>query len=296
MERFSDLFEMLASLKRQSYKNLEILLIVDGSELYKKITNHLQVLDEINITCFLNEKNYGLAYSRNIGVKRACGDVIAFIDDDTLADINWAQEIIWTYEKFGPIGVGGKLLPLWIGVKPDYFPEELYWIVGATHKGFSETEETKETRNTFGANMSFRREVFEKIGLFNEGFGLNKTLQMQAEETEFSVRAARQLRRKILYNPNAVVYHKVSQGKTSLRYILNRAFWQGYSKHYLNSIYRSNTLSTESKYLNHLMKFYLNSIKSFTLKPSKTLKQIFVVTAVIMVTGFGYIRGLIESI
>ena len=50
----------------------------------------------------------------------------------------------------------------WVDGKADYIPEEFYFLIGVTHRGFP-TEE-REVINTFGANLSFKREAFLKLG------------------------------------------------------------------------------------------------------------------------------------
>ena len=85
----------------------------------------------------LNEKNLGLSKSRNKGIKEAKGDVIAFFDDDAVADEHWLKELVRMYEEHDAIAAGGKILPEWEAKKPKFLPEEYYWLIGATHKGFS---------------------------------------------------------------------------------------------------------------------------------------------------------------
>lgn len=45
--------------------------------------------------------------------------------------------------------------------KPNFLPEEYYWLIGATHKGFP--EEVTEVRNTFGSNLSFKTDVLKAL-------------------------------------------------------------------------------------------------------------------------------------
>ena len=76
-----------------------------------------------------------------------------------MADQKWVENLIDSYQELQAMAVGGKILPLWLPAKPAYFPEELYWLVGATYKGFAE-DAVVEVRNVFASNMSFRKEVF----------------------------------------------------------------------------------------------------------------------------------------
>lgn len=147
--------------------SLIIIVVVDGNkELYDKILKSGIEVDKI----ILNEKNQGLSASRNKGIKEAKGDVTAFFDDDAVADENWLEEIVRMYEKKEAIAAGGKLLPKWIAEKPNFLPEEYYWLIGATHKGFP--EEVTEVRNTFGSNLSFKADVLKALNGFRGEMGV----------------------------------------------------------------------------------------------------------------------------
>jgi len=78
----------------------------------------------------LNEENLGLSESRNKGIKEAKGDVIAFFDDDAVADEDWLKELERMYEEKDAIAAGRKLLPFWTNEKPKFLPGEYYWLVG----------------------------------------------------------------------------------------------------------------------------------------------------------------------
>lgn len=73
----------LSSVLKQTYKNLEICLIDDGStDGSKDILNLKSQLKEFNITFISHANNKGAATARNTGIKAAKGDYIAFIDSD----------------------------------------------------------------------------------------------------------------------------------------------------------------------------------------------------------------------
>lgn len=218
------LTKCIDSLLNQTYP-VEVICIVDGNEPY-----YYDLLKSLPpaINLYFNLLNQGLSYSRNKGAKKATGDVVAFIDDDAVADREWVEELARCYWD-GAIAVGGKLLPLWSSKKPFWFPEEFYWMIGATHKGFAEKKE--EVRNTFGSNLSFRKEVFEALGGFREDTGMKGGGQLQGAETELCDRMRREYGQGVMYNPNAVVYHNVFSNRLKLGFLLRRAYWQGVSKH-----------------------------------------------------------------
>ncbi|MCD6456299.1 MAG: glycosyltransferase family 2 protein [Methanophagales archaeon] len=201
-ERYDDFEEAINSLLSQNYNNLEIVVVVDGNkELYDKIQKSGIEVDKIR----LNEKNLGLSESRNKGIKGAEGDVIAFFDDDAVADEDWLKELERMYREYDAIAAGGRLMPRWITKKPKFLPEEFYWLIGATHRGFP--EEVTEVRNTFGSNLSFKADVLKALGGFRGEMGVKGRGLLQGEETELCERMMEKFGRGVVYSPEAIVYH-----------------------------------------------------------------------------------------
>ena len=114
------------------------------------------------------------------------GDAIAFFDDDAVADEDWLKELVRVYEEHNAIAAGGKILPGWVTKKPKFLPEEYYWLIGVTHKGFP--EDLTEVRNTFGSNLSFKAGVLRKLGGFRGERGVRGKGLLQGEETELCER------------------------------------------------------------------------------------------------------------
>ena len=251
-ERYEDFVEAINSLKVQSYgiDKLEIVVVVDGNDgLYDKILKSgIGEGSEVKVKVILNEENVGLSASRNRGIGEARGDVVAFFDDDAVADEKWLEEIMKVYEERGAIATGGKLLPKWMTKKPNFLPEEYYWLVGATHKGFASEEGVTEVRNTFGSNLSFTADVLKELGGFRSEMGVKGRGQMQGEETELCNRMRKKFGKGVIYNPDAVVYHKVFPERLKLRFLLRRAFWQGYSKRAMKEA--GHPLKEENTFLN----------------------------------------------
>lgn len=237
------LLECIESLQNQVYPT-DIICIVDGD---KEYYNSLRGKLNSSVKLCLNEENKGLSYSRNRGVKESEQEIIAFIDDDAVADKYWTQELAKEYWD-GSISVGGKILPLWSDKKPVWFPEEFYWMIGATHKGFSESK--GEVRNTFGSNLSFKKDIFISLGGFREDYGMRAKGQLQGAETELCDRMGNKYGQGVMYNPNAVIYHKVFDNRLKLFFLLKRAYWQGYSKAIMG---KESKLKEERKFLREIV-------------------------------------------
>jgi len=284
-ERYEDFVEAIDSLLSQSYNNLEIIVVVDGNkELYDKIQKSGIDVDKIR----LNEKNLGLSESRNKGIKEAKGDVIAFFDDDAVADEDWLKELARMYREYDAIAAGGRLMPKWITKKPKLLPEEYYWLVGATHRGFP--EEVTEVRNTFGSNLSFKAEVLKALGGFRGEMGVKGKGLLQGEETELCERMREKFGKGVVYNPDAIVYHKVFPERLRLRFLLRRAFWQGYSKRVMKELGYS--ISEEEEFVRDLVGSITGRLKAKSLVAFGQLIFLLVFTSVV---GLGYVFKALSS-
>lgn len=249
--RLNDVLDCISSLKRQTFPAAEIILVLDPRE---KLVDFYKPRVPSDVKIIMSD-DVGLSHARNAGIKKARGEIVAFIDDDAIADEEWLENLVRNYEDPHVLGVGGFIKPVWERKRPRWFPEELYWILGCSYKGLPKKK--AYVRNPIGCNMSFRKDAFEKVGYFSTGIGrLGKKL-IANEETEFCIRVWKQVSNsKIVYDPSVVVYHTVHKGRTTVTYLLKRSFYEGFSKA-LISRSKSNplkTLSTEDRYLKYLLK------------------------------------------
>ena len=282
--RYPDFVEAINSILAQNYEDTELIVVVDGNaELYAKIKTEHKSIDEI----ILNEKNLGLSESRNRGIKEANGDVVAFFDDDAVAADNWLEEIARMYRDEGAIAAGGKLVPKWVSKEPKILPEEYYWLIGATHKGFP--EEITEVRNTFGSNISFNADVLKALGGFKSEMGVKGSGLLQGEETELCARMREKFGKGVIYNPAAIVHHKIFPERLRMRFLLKRAFWQGYSKRMMKE--QGYSITEENEFVRTLI---FRSIPD-RLKPSLTkLLQLVFLSILTLTTASGYILRSLE--
>ena len=201
------------------------------------------------------------------------------------------------YEDPSVMGVGGSILPAWVSSKPEWFPEEFYWVVGCTYRGMPEKRE--QIRNLIGCNMSFRKDVFSTIGNFREGVGRIDTLPFGCEETELCIRARQKWPEKeFIYQPDAQVYHRVSEARTSFSYFISRCYSEGISKARVTDFVGSKDgLSSERSYvLRSLSSGIWTSVREAITqrKPGLLLRAVAIVTG-LLVTSIGYLKGKVYS-
>lgn len=248
-DRLSYLLDCLNSLRLQSFKPLEVIIVLDPVQ---DLLEFFRARLDGDVRIVVSD-GFGLSNARNAGVKNAKGDVIVFIDDDAVAEKDWLCNLLKNYDDSSVVGVGGLIKPLWEEGRPQWFPEELDWIVGCSYKGLPESKAV--VRNPIGCNMSFRKEVFEKVGYFRSDVGRFGKRLLSGEEPEFSLRVLNRFpNAKILYDPSAVVYHKVSKERLRLKYLFVRSLNEGISKAIISGSqgYSSTDFSTENAYLRYL--------------------------------------------
>lgn len=287
-ERYGDFVEAVESILEQTYTPVEIVLVSDGNErVYSRAEDDFGGRKDVVIHC--NEKNRGVSYSRTKGAELASGDVVAFIDDDAVAEPDWLAELISVYESRDAVAVGGRMAGEWVAGKPWYLPEEFYWLVGVTHRGFANDGE--EVRNTFESNISFRREAFVELGGFDTGLGPTADNYGHSEGAEIGARLQASYDCGVVYTSTAVVRHKVFEQRTQLGWLVRRAFKQGVSKRQMEQ--RSSASSNEEVgFLQTLATtFFPERVRDLLKSPSRDrfvqLLMIFVLT-VCVVSGYGY--------
>ena len=297
MERYDVFAECVESVLGQTHEPLEVVIVVDGNEVvFERVESDFCAFTADDgspaLTLHCNDANRGISYSRTKGAKLATGEVVAFIDDDATAEPDWIEQLVDVYEETDAIAVGGHVAPDWVTEKPAFFPEEFYWLVGCDERGFGEHME--ELRNTYGSNISFRREVFLSVGGYDVNTGRKGDRHVQAHEAPVCIRMANEYGQGVIYNTDAVVHHKLFDYRGEFRWLVNRSFWQGYSKRIMD-VLLPEAKGDKNEYLKDLMlRFVPKRIGGLIRRPSlaklQQLIAIFVFTAAV---GFGYLYGLV---
>jgi glycosyltransferase involved in cell wall biosynthesis len=286
-ERLKDIFELLDSIKSQTYKNIEVIFVAERSEeLYEKVKDYGEKIGLPVFKVVFNDGELGLSQARNLGIKHANGHIIAFVDDDAILTRNWAEELIATFNIDSDIvGVTGHALPLWEDYSLKWLPKELHWLISCTT--WFDAPGLCEVRNVWGHNMAFRREVFEVCGLLPTNSGYHRGLM--AEDLYFSMLIRAKTGKKLVFNPRVKVLHKVNIRNRNLRFMVDRAHWIGYSRRMLVSI-----LSNTDKGILHieydLLKRTLTSTVLCLFKnPTKCLRVLPVLALVLSSLALGYL-------
>lgn len=226
--RAEDVREALFSLLQQSFTGAYEVIVVDN----RSTDNTRQVVQEVGRMTsipilYVYEERLGLSVARNRAIREAKGDYILFLDDDAAASKNWIEGIVSVFESDPRIGcVGGKIDPAWEGAEPTWLlPENrtLYTILDYSQ----EIVEMKKPAIPFGANVAFRKSVFDTLRPFREDLGRVGSNLLSSEEAELIDRI--RSRYTVYYTPHAWVRHKIPRSRVSRKWLLRRIYWQGVS-------------------------------------------------------------------
>jgi glycosyltransferase involved in cell wall biosynthesis len=292
-DRYDAFCDALRSLLSQSHEDVEVVVVVDSNnEVYERAVDDFG--NQGSVIIHNNEEHVGNLESINKGVELASGEVVANIDDDATADERWVEQLVSSYEEQDALAVGGRIEPDWVAGEAKHIPEEFYWLIGATHRGFR--EDAGEVRNTFGSNLSFKREVFEDLGGFRTEIGSEeRDRKLQGGETELCARLHEEYGERVYYNPHALVFHKIFDYRTKRSWLLKRAFWQGFSKRGMEVLVPESG-GQEWGFLSELLLSFIPSrlkglVRSPALHKFDQFFMLFILTAAV---GFGYLYGMVR--
>ncbi|MFL5627062.1 MAG: glycosyltransferase family 2 protein [Ktedonobacteraceae bacterium] len=255
-KRWDELIAAVASVQCQTLPPKDIVVVIDHNPaLLRRVQENLS-----GVIAIENCETKGASGARNSGVAVAQGTVLAFLDDDAIAQPDWIENLAACYTSPQVVGVGGKIEPLWSGSRPSWFPDEFNWVIGCTYRGMP--TKTTPVRNVIGANMSVRSHTLATVGGFRESFGNNKGASKARarsrwlhhhagdEETEFCIRVSQQLPGSVwLYTTSAVVQHRVPAQRMCWAYFLWRCYDEGLGKASLVKLHDASAgLSSERTY------------------------------------------------
>jgi glycosyltransferase involved in cell wall biosynthesis len=172
----------------------------------------------------LVEPEPGASRARNLALRRAKGDVVAFTDDDNRATPAWLPALLDAYRP-GVVAAGGPVVLEWPGGRPT-------WVAPSVERWWSGLDLGPERRRLgpddelFGCNLSVRRELALSLGGFDLRLGRVGRRLRSGDDWDLQRRLHR-AGGEVLYVPAATVIHDVLPERRRFRWLLRRAFDQG---------------------------------------------------------------------
>ena len=148
----------LEGLRRVDYPNFEVIIVNDGS------TDGTEIIAKEYGFRVISIPNGGLSNARNIGMRAAKGEIVAYTDDGAVPDPQWLTYLAATFLSTDHVGVGGPNIP-----PPDDGP--VAECVANSPGGPIHVLLTDlEAEHIPGCNMAFRKAALEAIGGFDHQF------------------------------------------------------------------------------------------------------------------------------
>lgn len=171
---------------------------------------------------YIFEPHQGKSYALNAGIREARGQIVAFMDDDVTVDPDWLQNLTCCLRDGHWAGAAGRIVPQWTCIPPHWLSEGSRYAAGPLVAFNPKLEAGELHEPPIGANMAFRREMFERHGGFRTDLGPCPGSEIRGEDSEFGARLLR-CGEHLRYEPSAVVYHPVQQNRLNRKYFL--AWW-----------------------------------------------------------------------
>ena len=253
-----------------------------------------EVVERFGDAVYVPERTPGLSVARNTGIRAASGRVIAFVDDDTAVHEHWLGHLLRGLEEPRVLAVTGLVLPAQLETRAQVVFETAMGGASRGHRRIDFGQEFFEPQTGFGvpvwaigagANMAFRREAFDLVGLFDERLGAGATGCSEDSELWYRILAAGGQCR---YVPDSVVHHWHRRDMGALRrqaHDYMRGHVAALFVQYANHGHRGNLRRALFTVPKHLV--FNRALKELALEPSER-------TGTLAAEARGYLAGLLE--
>lgn len=223
--RAEKLHRCLASLTSQSQRPNEVIVVDnksqdDTAEVCKKYEDSLPLR-------YAFERNIGLPYARNASIRRAKESILAFFDDDCVADSFWVERIKRHFMRHPTsVGVIGKTLPIDEDSVASVVEDAYIYRQRLQYFQYPELKQKVPSGNILDFKNAAFRSDFIKAFRFATSVPFG---DVGNEDVEIG-RRIYQSNQSIYFDPQIRVFHAYSQ---TIGRMLQRNFWSGYCDHAL---------------------------------------------------------------
>jgi glycosyltransferase involved in cell wall biosynthesis len=206
----------------ESFGDSELLVVDNNSSDHTRAVTEQFMASFPGRVVYVLEERQGLSFARNRAVAEARHDVVAFLDDDVDVDPAWLPGRASAFASGDYAAVGGRAPLVYPGARPS-------WLGDRDEGYLTKVELGPERRpagpdELYGVNLAIRKAWIERVGGFRTDLGRVGTCLIGSEETELLVRIA-DAGGALLYEPSAVVGHRVAAGRLRRRWFLARSYW-----------------------------------------------------------------------
>lgn len=203
----------LDSIRKQTYKNIETVIVDNGSK-DGSVEFLKENYPEVKLITF--EVNTGFSPAVNAGIRGGAGEYLALLNNDTIIEPEWTEELVKALDEHPECGsVGCKMLAyddktILDGVGDGYRRGGLPGRIGHKEKDEGRFDQPRYILGACGGAAIYRKTLFDDIGLFDDDYFA------YLEDVDLALRA-QSAGYKCLYVPTAIVYH-VGCGTTGSGY------------------------------------------------------------------------------
>lgn len=219
-DRAEDLEPCLDALMRLEYPRLDF-VVVDNAPATDATERLVEFYPRVR---YVREPRPGLDWARNRAIAEARGEVVAYTDDDVIVDPGWAAAIAAAFEDSQVMAVTGLVVPYELETEA----QVLFERYGGFGRGFRRRywrmdRESGERALKYigagqygtGANMAYRKSIFERIGGFDPALDVG-TVTNGGGDLEMFFRVVKE-GHLLAYEPSAMVRHRHRRGYERLR-------------------------------------------------------------------------------
>ncbi|MCT4508399.1 MAG: glycosyltransferase family 2 protein [Tepidibacter sp.] len=231
-------------IEKTSYTNYEIIIVDNKSQDNTPI--YLKELEKqySNITIVLNEHNYGFAKGNNIGIKKAKGDYIILLNNDTVVTRGWISGFIKHLERDKKLGL--------VGPVTNYAGNEA--MISVPYRNIKDMDKFSEIYTLANSNklytninmlimfcVAMRKEIINQVGYLDESFGIG-----MFEDDDFSYRV-KKAGYEIAYTKDIFIHH---YGSASFKKLGRQKFIEIFNENKKKFEKKWNIKWTRNKYQN----------------------------------------------
>ncbi|WP_151961545.1 glycosyltransferase [Acinetobacter bereziniae] len=234
------LYKALQSIVNQTLSSregeYEVIVVDNGStDDTGKIVNSFK--EHIKNLVYIYDPKPGLHIGRHRGLLVSKANILVYADDDIEALPTWLESILISFEDPNVVLVGGKNLPNFESDPPD-------WILKMWQKhnnkiinylsilDFGDNIQEISPFYIFGCNFSIRKNILLEAGGFHPDGMPQELIRYRGDGETHVSEYIEKKGYKTVYNPNASVYHLVSEKRMTKEYFKQRAYNQGVSDSY----------------------------------------------------------------
>ncbi|QDA59270.1 glycosyltransferase family 2 protein [Hymenobacter jejuensis] len=206
------MLRMLACMPRE-------IIVVDNAPIDEASQKVTQDFEEV---IYVVEPHLGLDRARNTGVKTARFPVVAFVDDDVVVHPFLVYRVWETFQESSVAAMTGLVIAMSLETEAQFIFEQ-YWSFNRGYINKMYTPDYVRVVNKqappvweigAGANMAFRKSIFEEIGYFDELLDVGAAGCSGDSELWHRILIRGH---SIEYNPWAIVYHEHRRDATALK-------------------------------------------------------------------------------